>query len=398
MAGTSASPRLQKCDTFANNQLMMTRSLRGLLFALTLFGTLRAQQAKFFRVVSPVAISIQSLTADGFLTWTNPPTDAVFKVQTASSLTKPIEWADYIQVPVTNTVTVHRIFIASPPPGMALIPAGSFTMGDSLSDGWAQEELPAHSVFVSAVYMERYEVTKTLWNEVFQWAVGHGYTFDNLGSQKGFDHPVQAVNWYDVVKWCNARSEKEGKVPAYYTNTAQTVVYRTGKVNLMNDWVKWDKGYRLPTEAEWEKAARGGLTGKRFPQGGEISHTLANYASVWGYDYDVSPTQGFHPTYKIGNQPYTSPVGSFAANGYGLYDMVGNVRDWCWDWYGSYPGGSLTDPRGPSAGTYRVIRGGCWRDGALHCRVAYRGRSVPFNQSASASADNGFRCVLPLDQ
>ena len=131
-----------------------------------------------------------------------------------------------------------------------------------------------------------------------------------------------------MVKWCNARSEKEGLAPCYHTDVARTAVYRTGRVDVTNDMVNWSaNGYRLPTEAEWEKAARGGLVGRRFPWGDQITHSLANYSSDSIYPYDTSPTRGYHPDYQAGGAPYTSPVGNFAANGYGLYDMAGNVYE-----------------------------------------------------------------------
>jgi formylglycine-generating enzyme required for sulfatase activity len=114
------------------------------------------------------------------------------------------------------------------------------------------------------------------------------------------------------------------------------------------------------------------LSGKRFPWGDTITHSQANYYSSSSYSYDVSPTRNYHPTYAIGSRPYTSPVGSFAANGYGLYDMAGNVRERCWDWYGTYATGAQTDPRGLASGTSRVSRGGSWNNNADYCRVAGR--------------------------
>src|ERR1035438_8115902 len=184
---------------------------------------------------------------------------------------------------------------------------------------------------------------------------------------------VQTIDWYDCVKWCNARSENEGKTPAYYTDSRLSVPYRSATVV---PYVNWSVGYRLPTEAEWEKAARGGLSGQRFPWGNTISWSQANYYSCYCYTYDLSNT-GYNPTFATGSYPYKSPVGYFAPNGYGLYDMAGNVWEWCWDWYGTpYAGG--TDPRGPVSGSGRVLRGGGWGGySANFCRAAYRSGSVP---------------------
>ena len=309
------------------------------------------------------------------------------------------DWPNKFSANLRFRVTASDSTVPPPPSGMVLIPAGSFQMGDTFNDSpdyWG--ERPVHTVYVSAFYMDRTEVTKALWDEVYQWAIGHGYSFDSAGSGKAANHPVHSIDWYDMVKWCNARSEKEGRTPAYYTSVAQVTVYRSGQVNVQNDWVKWNGGYRLPTEAEWEKAARGGASGKRFPWGDTITHSQANYYSYWEsghpyYAYDVSPTRDYHPTYATGGMPYTSPVGSFSSNGYGLYDMAGNVWEWCWDWYGSYSSGSQTDPRGPASGSYRVIRGGGWGDYAIHCRAADRYGLWP-----GYGDGLGFRSVLPPGQ
>jgi formylglycine-generating enzyme len=285
------------------------------------------------------------------------------------------------------------------PSGMVLVPAGSFTMGDPLGDDLIHHrEEPTHSVQVSAFYLDRFEVTKALWDEVYRWGMAHGYCFNGTGSGKGTNYPVQSVTWYDAVKWCNARSEMEGRVPAYYTSSAQTDVYRFDEkqsyprfTDIQNDWGKWTCGYRLPTEAEWEYAARGGLNGKRFPWGDTISHRQANYYSTNTYPYDVSSTRGRHPNWQSEGESGIGPAGSFAANGYGLYDMAGNVREWCWDRYGPYTAEAQTDPRGPSSGSIRICRGGFHSGPAEFCRVARRNGYAP-------SQGTGFRCVLPAGQ
>jgi sulfatase modifying factor 1 len=280
------------------------------------------------------------------------------------------------------------------PSGMALVPAGSFTMGNCMdpNEGWSGE-LPLHTVYVSAFYMDKYDVTKALWQTVYNWATNHGYSFDYAGSGKAANHPVQTIDWYDMVKWCNARSEMEGKIPAYYTSAAQTVVYRSGDLDISNSCVNWNAGYRLPTEAEWEKAARGGASGQRFPWGNTISESQANYyAYPTGYSYDLGPYTGYNTNFDTGNYPYTSPVNYFAPNGYGLYDMAGNVFQWCWDWYGSYGSGSQSDPRGPTVVSYRVLRGGIWHDVAVYSRCADR---YYFNPDY-ADYYIGFRCVRGL--
>jgi formylglycine-generating enzyme required for sulfatase activity len=280
------------------------------------------------------------------------------------------------------------------PTGFALIPQGAFTMGDSL-DG--DSNAPTRTVTLDAYYMGKYEVTKAEWDEVRTWGLSNGYTDLAAGSGKASNHPVQSINWYMVVKWCNARSQKEGLIPVYYTNDAQTTIYKTGSVNVTNAQVKWSaNGHRLPTEAEWEKAARGGLSGKRFPWGDTISHSQANYYARKGYnvnmDYDLSlSVEDYHPIYKTGSMPYTSPVGAFVATGYSLYDMTGNVSEWCWDRVSSgYNLSDLTNPRGYDFDTNgRVYRGGSWDNNSHDVTVAYRG----FNPLTSAYTPLGFRVV-----
>ena len=349
---------------------------------------------------------ISSFSRNGELVCTNLQPGSMATVEWASSVTGPWtnNWAG-LDVVAADSNGIIRVSVPmfyrvratsnSAPAGMVLIPAGNFTMGDN-SDG-SSYALPLHNVYISAFYMDKYEVTKALWDDVYVWATSHGYSFTWGAQGKTNNHPAHSVKWYDAVKWCNARSEKEGRGPAYYSDSEQTTVYRSGDVDLENTWVKWDRGYRLPTEAEWEKAARGGVNGQRFPWGNSISWTQANYvADPSGYAYDVNLASGYHPAFNDGTQPWTSPVGYFAPTGYGLYDMTGNVWDWCWDWYSDtyYSSSPVTDPRGPASGTRRVNRGGGWSMYASACRTAYRNNPPPY----FGQDDYGFRCVLPLSQ
>ena len=271
---------------------------------------------------------------------------------------------------------LEAVGLTAPPDGMVLIPAGEFVMGDTFGEGLANA-LPLHTVAVSAFHMDKTEVTKTQWDMVHGWAVTNGYAFDNPGLGKATNHPVHTVNWYDCVKWANARSEMEGLTACY---TVDGEIYRIDAVAPAVDWEA--KGYRLPTEAEWEKAARGGAANRRFPWSdtSKIQHTRANYFAATGtLPYDTSAQDGNHPDYDDAPLPYTSPAESFAPNGYGLFDMAGNIWEWCWDWYDAnyYANSPRADPRGPASGTNRILRGGNWGNGADFCRVADRFSGTP---------------------
>ena len=344
---------------------------------------------------------ISSFSQNGVLVCTNLQPGTVASVEWASSLAGPWQtnWSGLDAVTVGPSGNIHvsvpmyyRVrgvaYTPPPPGGMVLIPGGSFTMGDTL-DGDANA-VPV-TANVSAFYMDTSLVTWSQWQAVYAYATNHGYGFANGGAGKALNHPVQMVDWYDCVKWCNARSQQAGRTPVYYTDSGLTAVYTNSEVTVYPNWSA--KGYRLPTEAEWEKAARGGLSGQRFPWGNLISQTNANYyGDGWGASYDLGP-YGYNAAFTSGGAPFTSPVGSFAANGYGLKGMAGNVFQWCWDWYGTpYAGG--TDPRGVASGSIRVNRGGCWEDLAFYCRAACRSSGYP----AYGDYWLGFRSVLPPGQ
>ena len=303
----------------------------------------------------------------------------------------PVNYGSQIAVSVSNVSSARFFRLSLVPPtadGMAFIPAGSFTMGDTL-DG-ESDAIPTN-VYVSAFYMDTNLVSYSLWQSVYSYATSHGYGFADAGSGKAANNPVQTVTWYDVVKWSNARSQQAGLTPVYYTDAGLTQVYTTGDVAPYVNWGA--SGYRLPTEAEWEKAARGGLSGQRFPWGNTISESQANYkADLSGY-YDLGPYTGYNTNFDTGGMPYTSPVGTFPANRYGLYDMAGNVSEWCWDWFGTpYGQPTTTNPTGPATGSGRVLRGGNWILGAYYARCAYRNFVLPLDDNFTF----GFRCVRGL--
>jgi formylglycine-generating enzyme required for sulfatase activity len=266
------------------------------------------------------------------------------------------------------------------------IPAGSFQMGNSLaaSNDGAEDELPVHAVNVSAFWMSQCPVTMAQWQDVMAWAGSNGYII-GPGTGKASDHPAHSICWYDAVKWCNAKSEMEGRTPCY---SVAGTVYRSGQNTPDCDWSA--NGYRLPTEAEWEKAARGGLTGERFPWGDTITHEQANYYSSTLDEYDLSSTRGYNSQGIVGGLPYTTAVGTFAPNDYGLYDMAGNVEEWCWDLYGPYSSSAQTDPHGCDSGIDRVVRGGSWNAYAQSARCADRMSLAPDLEYTNL----GFRLVL----
>ena len=351
-----------------------------------------ADDSFYFRLSSPSSTVLTVNNPDGWLSWSNAAPGTTTRIQRATTLLQGGDWNEYARVISTNESVIHRAFDARPPSGMKFIPAGTFIMGATTNMGHAGYgmEMPQHRVTLDAFYMGETEVTKREWDEVYAWATNNGYAF-GVGGGKGEDHPVHSVSWYDVTRWCNAKSEKEGLSPCYWTTGS---VWRTGNcINPDCDWTA--NGFRLPTEAEWEYAARGGIENRRFPWGDTISQEQANYYSYWSsgtspyYDYDVNPTKDYNPLYTNG-YPFTTPVKSFAPNAYGLYEVSGNVTEWCWDWFADdYYNRSPTDnPLGtsyeslatnhyPWASLNRVFRGGRWNGTPDYCRLSYRFRWPP---------------------
>ena len=239
--------------------------------------------------------------------------------------------------------------------------------------GFGKPTGSSYEIYTSGFFMDKLEVSKALWDTIITWALANGYQFDNGGYASGGTFPVTGISWYDAVKWCNARSEMGGLTPVYYTNAAQTAVYRTGQVALDNNWVSWTgNGYRLPTAAEWMKAYYGGQPGGYFPWPSyfgsvtdNINDGLLNYNGRLGqYNRNLTPVGYFN-----GSQ---SPTGPNNFNGFGLYDMAGNAAEWCWDrelsnWFSGYAEARDDNSKGPNigqgsnrawSGSFYIVNGG----------------------------------------
>jgi hypothetical protein len=248
-----------------------------------------------------------------------------------------------------------------PVAGMVVVPAGTAAGTDP--------DFGAYSLaMASSLYVDETETTKMVWDLVYAWAVTNGYEFDNAGAGISNSHPVTTVNWYDCVKWCNARSELEGLEPCY---TLGGATFKSG--NQVPDLDIGATGYRLPTGDEWEYAARAG-TSTRFYWGNQVTHDEANYFSAATYPYDTSSTRGFHPDHGP-EWPFPFAPGKFAPNGFGLYEVAGNVAEWCWD-------------EVPADGS-RQQRGGSWIDGAEYIRSGSGFSQLP----SQGDIYSGFRSV-----
>lgn len=274
----------------------------------------------------------------------------------------------------TDSATATADYLIADLSRFVLVPGGTFTMGDTRGVG-QPGELPTHSVTLNSFYIGKYEVTQAEYSAVmgFNPAVSFGV---------GDNYPVQTVSHYSILKYCNLRSMNEGLTPCYtISGSTNPANWGAVPIDYNTDWelafCNWSaNGYRLPTEAEWEYAARGASTTPDFLfSGSESINDVAWYLDNWGQANYSSHT-----------------VGALAPNGIGAYDMSGNVWEWCWDWIGEYSPEAQDNPSGPASGSHRLVRGGSWSDSGNYCRVSYRDYISPYGTNYTV----GFRVCRSL--
>lgn len=254
--------------------------------------------------------------------------------------------SDPISSPITSNIP------------MIAIQSGTFNMGDNFGDGYGNER-PVHSVTLSAFMVSKTEITVSQWGAVTD--TSPSYKF-------GGNLPVTNISWYDAIAFCNKLSIAEGRVPCYTLNG------NTHPNSWVSDSIVMTKtgGYRLPTEAEWEYAARG--CGQVIKYAGTSDTALLkNYAWYWSNSESIA-----------------HDVATKLPNSLGLYDMSGNVWEWCWDWHDIYSSSAVTNPIGASRGIWRTFRGGGyhWNNEAFS-RLSSRGMNYPYMKFI----DVGFRVV-----
>jgi len=264
--------------------------------------------------------------------------EVICKVDGYKTKTKEVK----IELNKTITIDLKMEEGSDIPDNIVFVKGGTFQMGSNDGDN---DEEPIHTVTVSDFYIWKHEVTQKEWKEIMG---------DNPSYFKGDDLPVEKVSWYDAVEFCNKKSDKDGLMRCY-----------SGSKCDFNA-----NGYRLPTEAEWEYASRGGSRTTQYKYSG--SNNIDDVA--W---------------YGSNSGSKTHPIGKKQANELGIYDMSGNVWEWCWDWKSNYSSSSQTNPNGCNSGIYRVLRGGSWGNPGYRCRVAARAS----NDSVSSRHRYGFRIV-----
>ena len=305
----------------------------------------------------------------------------VYSIQYATGLSSTNQWVDRTLLQAKSAGTVwpdptapspgqrfyRAVSVAAPADtNLVFIQPGTFRMGSPTNEAERNSDEVQHLVTISrGFWMEKYLVTQGDYLAVV--GSNPSYFTSANGYRDDLTRPVETVSWFDATNYCALRTQQEragGLIPTNYV-------------------------YRLPTESEWEYACRAG-TATAFYLGSGLHSGQANFQGQAEYDASVGTTYNSSGI-SLGQ---TTAVGRYAANRWGLYDMAGNVFEWCQDWYGTYPLGSLIDPQGAVTGSFRVIRGGYWYSGAGRCRSADR---IYFNPGDRLNSF-GFRVLLAPGQ
>jgi formylglycine-generating enzyme required for sulfatase activity len=371
----------------------------------------RAQESFFYRVQTTQGVTTFFDTRlDGVIQWSNSVPSGTYVIERSSSL--GTNWVPYVRATNTAITMSHKVWDYDVPTNFVFIPAGFYRRGDHYGDLTVAR--PVQTVYISPFYIDKFETSNDQMREVLQWAYDNNRVqivtnsiqnvtgtiqplfflnkFNSLISLNNGvfqvkpgrgNHPAVYVTWYGAAAYCNWLSEMHGKTPCFE--------FQNWTCNFSAN------GYRLPTEAQWEKAARGGPEGYRFPwtHSLNISFNEANYRSSTNHSYNLS-APGYHPIWGAAGPaglPYTCPVNEFAPNGFGLHNVAGNAWEWCSDWaVGRYFGDNLVDPMGPATGTYKIFRGGSYF--TTEERLVCASRYVSFLPER-AFDDIGFRVTLP---
>jgi len=292
------------------------------------------------------------------------------------TITKKFNLINTPSTPPTFTPTTVGVVDSS---ALVSVPGGTYTQTDTGGNSFQHT--------ISAFKMGKYQVTYDLWYTVYTWAIANGYTFQNAGVG-GYNgtvgaapttakyQPVTTINWRDAIVWCNAYSQKSGLTPVYCSDAGLTTAIKDSRngsyvININttpgsfdNPYVNWStNGFRLPTEGEYQYAAS-------YKDG--TNWTPYNYASGATADYTNAAATDLVGWGYVNSGGDTKAVGGLAANALGIYDMSGNVFEWCFDWYGTYPTTASTNYRGPASGSSRVYRGGDCSNGEIHLQVGFR--------------------------
>ncbi len=301
-----------------------------------------------------VATSLSPTNNWQLLTNVTPLSSSEFEVADPSTAANLRVYRTLLYQVPTNVVTTNMVWI----------PPGTFVMGSPTSEALrnTSNETPHSVTLTKGFFMGQYEVTQGEYQALMN---ANPSYFAPPRVSLDTNRPVEQVSWYGATNYCWILTLQEQWAGRLSTN-----------------WV-----YRLPTESEWEYACRAGTT-TAFHCANALRGGMENFSVYYEYDATAGETFILHPTVRYLGQ--TAPVGGYPPNAWGLYDMHGNVWEWCQDWYGDYPTGSETDPRGPTSGSSRVKRGGGWQSSGSACRSAIRQANIPSYSHPTV----GFRIVL----